>query len=240
MQSTVAGVALAGRGNLAVAAPTGSGKTAVFELALVAMLRDAAALRVASSSRPLKMVTGPGGQRSSSVAGALAQRRAGDVKALYIAPIKALCSERSADWAKRFAHLGLTCAELTGDNADSSDWRPELVASADVLFATPEKWDAVTRRWRDSRALVGQVALLMLDEVHMLHEERGATLEALVSRMRMVSSSALAAEREWPAKELRIIALSATLPNVRDVGEWLQCQPEHVFSFGEVRAALVG
>ena len=34
---------------------------------------------------------------------------------LIVAPIKALCSERYADWNDKFGPLGLTCCELTGD-----------------------------------------------------------------------------------------------------------------------------
>jgi ATP-dependent DNA helicase HFM1/MER3 len=49
-------------------------------------------------------------------------------------------------------------------------------------LTTPEKWDSITRKWKEIKYLVGQVALLLIDEVHLLHEDRGATLEAVVSR----------------------------------------------------------
>lgn len=49
-------------------------------------------------------------------------------------------------------------------------------------MTTPEKWDSITRKWKEIKYLVGQVALLLIDEVHLLHEDRGATLEAVVSR----------------------------------------------------------
>lgn len=39
-------------------------------------------------------------------------------------------------------------------------------AQADIIVCTPEKWDAVTRRvGGDSAGLVGQIALLCVDEV---------------------------------------------------------------------------
>ena len=47
---------------------------------------------------------------------------------------------------------------------------------------TPEKWDAVTRQAKDSRAILDQLALILIDEVHLLNEKRGATLEVIVSR----------------------------------------------------------
>jgi ATP-dependent DNA helicase HFM1/MER3 len=39
------------------------------------------------------------------------------------------------------------------------------IAGADIIIATPEKWDAMTRRWRDNIGLIGQIALLCIDEV---------------------------------------------------------------------------
>lgn len=52
----------------------------------------------------------------------------------------------------------------------------------DVIVTTPEKWDAITRRWKDNRELVEAVRLFMIDEVHLLNDEsRGPTLEAVVS-----------------------------------------------------------
>ena len=43
------------------------------------------------------------------------------------------------------------------------------------------------------------------------YEERGATLEAIVSRIMSLNA------------HVRIIAVSATIPNIDEVGEWLQC-----------------
>ena len=41
-----------------------------------------------------------------------------------------------------------------------------------------EKWDSITRRWRDNTSLVQKVQLFLIDEVHLLNDEtRGATME---------------------------------------------------------------
>lgn len=51
--------------------------------------------------------------------------------------------------------------------------------------------------------------LLIIDEVHLLHGERGPTVEAVVARtLRQVESS---------QNMIRIVGLSATLPNYQDV-----------------------
>lgn len=62
-----------------------------------------------------------------------------------------------------------------------------------------------------------KVRLLILDEVHLLHDDRGAVLEALVARtLRQVESS---------QSMIRIVGLSATLPNFIDVAAFLRVNP---------------
>ncbi|KAF2003593.1 ATP-dependent DNA helicase MER3 [Amniculicola lignicola CBS 123094] len=130
----------------------------------------------------------------------------GQYKIVYQAPLKALCSERQRDWQKKFGPLGLNCVELTGDS-DSMDLKN--VQTANIIVTTPEKWDSITRKWRDHERLMRLVKLFLIDEVHILKEDRGASLEAVVSRMKNIGT------------DLRFIALSATLPNFEDVATWL-------------------
>jgi ATP-dependent DNA helicase HFM1/MER3 len=121
---------------------------------------------------------------------------------VYLAPLKALCQERKKDWSERFRRIGLKCAEVTGDS-------DQLNEKPDLILATPEKWDSVTRKSRV------KVSLLLVDEVHTLSQPvRGATLEAVVSRMKTLSSRKV-------VPPLRIVAISATIPNVCQVAEWL-------------------
>lgn len=75
------------------------------------------------------------------------------------------------------------------------------------------KHNSITRRWRDNRGLLGQISLVMIDEVHLLNEDRGATLEAIVSRMKTMKHAE--SLRGSHSSRLRIIAVSATIPNVR-------------------------
>ena len=57
-----------------------------------------------------------------------------------------------------------------------------------MLVTTPEKWDVVTRKSTSDVALAQLVKLLIIDEVHLLHDDRGSVLEALVARtLRQVS-----------------------------------------------------
>ena len=74
---------------------------------------------------------------------------------------------------------------------------------------TPCPQDSVTRKWQDHAKLIELVKLLLIDEVHILKDDRGATLETVVSRMKTLGRS------------MRFIALSATVPNSEDVAHWL-------------------
>jgi ATP-dependent DNA helicase HFM1/MER3 len=134
----------------------------------------------------------------------------GEFKIVYQGLTKALCSERQRDWQEKFGPLGVKCSLFTGD----SDASLPKVRDATIIVTTPEKWDSMTRSWRDHAKLMKMVKLFLIDEVHMLREERGATLEAIVSRMKPAGSG------------VRFIALSATIPNADDVASWLGRRPD--------------
>ena len=51
-----------------------------------------------------------------------------------------------------------------------------------MLVTTPEKWDVVTRKSTGDVALAQLVRLLIIDEVHLLHDDRGPVIESLVAR----------------------------------------------------------
>ncbi len=56
--------------------------------------------------------------------------------------------------------------------------------------------------------------MIIIDEIHLLHDTRGPVLEALVARtIRMIEST---------QEMIRIVGLSATLPNYNDVAVFLR------------------
>jgi len=115
--------------------------------------------------------------------------------------------------------------------------------SADIIVTTPEKWDGVSRSWRTrdyvrSVSLVCVAsqrpvplctgakgapdspfvdtlarAQVIFDEIHMLGQDRGPTLEVIVSRMNY-----MAAHLKTP---VRLVGLSTALANAHDVAAWL-------------------
>ncbi|RUS90749.1 hypothetical protein EGW08_001460, partial [Elysia chlorotica] len=140
-------------------------------------------------------------------------------KAVYIAPLKALVRERMEDWKIRIEQkLGKKVVELTGDV--TPDMR--AVANADLIVTTPEKWDGVSRSWQ-TRSYVKAVALLVIDEIHLLGDDRGPVLEVIVSRTNFISSHT--------EKKVRVVGLSTALANARDLADWLGIKEMGLFNF---------
>lgn len=61
------------------------------------------------------------------------------------------------------------------------------------------------------------IALVLIDEVHLLNDPRGAALEAIVSRIKILSSNHEL--RSSPLASVRLLAVSATIPNIEDLGK---------------------
>ncbi len=75
----------------------------------------------------------------------------------------------------------------------------------------------MTRKSLGDISLSLLVRLLIIDEVHLLHDDRGSVIETIVARtLRQVESS---------QKMIRIVGLSATLPNYVDVARFLNVNP---------------
>ena len=130
-------------------------------------------------------------------------------KIVYVAPLKALVRERMEDWRIRLEKkLGKKVVELTGDIT------PDIraIMNSSVIVTTPEKWDAVSRSWQ-TRSFVQAVRLIVIDEIHLLGQDRGPVLEVIVSRTNFISSHT--------SKNLRIVGLSTALANAKDLADWL-------------------
>lgn len=172
---------------IVVSAPTGSGKTGVFELAIIKLIMDYQSIGI----------------------------NAGAIKIVYLAPTKALCAERRDDWANKFAPFNIQCYELTSDITTASNFKN--LQQSSILLATPEKWDSITRSWIGHKLFVQAIRLLLIDEIHLVNDGiRGATLEAVVSRMKTIRSMI------WPTMQdnLRFVGVSATVSNVNDIADW--------------------
>ena len=130
-------------------------------------------------------------------------------KVVYIAPMKALVRERVKDWGARLTQqMGLTLVELTGDSTPDT----RTIKDADIIITTPEKWDGISRSWQ-TRSYVRKVALVIIDEIHLLGGDRGPILEIIVSRMNYIASQS--------DSSVRLMGMSTACANATDLANWL-------------------
>lgn len=138
---------------------------------------------------------------------------ADEFKIIYVAPMRSLVQEMVGNFGRRLATYNLTVSELTGDHQLTR----EQIAATQVIVCTPEKWDIITRKGGE-KTFTSLVRLVIIDEIHLLHDERGPVLESLVARtIRNI---------ETTQEEVRLVGLSATLPNYNDVATFLRIKPE--------------
>ena len=193
MQSLVYPVAYKTNENMLICAPTGAGKT------------DAAMLAILNAISH-NITPSPVGEPDALEFFVNSE----DFKIIYVAPMKALAAEITEKLGRRLAWLGIQVREFTGDMYLTK----KEIAQTQIIVTTPEKWDVVTRKSTGDTELVQKVRLLIIDEVHMLHDERGAVIESLVART----------ERQVESTQslIRVVGLSATLPNYVDVADFLK------------------
>ena len=115
-------------------------------------------------------------------------------RTFYTTPLKALSNQKYLEFVEKFGYeqVGL----LTGDNAINQD-ASIVVMTTEVLrnmiYQTPEK--------------IEELGVAILDEVHFLADkERGVVWEEILILLN---------------KNVKIVALSATVSNVEDFADWL-------------------
>ncbi|KIK97275.1 hypothetical protein PAXRUDRAFT_825079 [Paxillus rubicundulus Ve08.2h10] len=131
-------------------------------------------------------------------------------KIVYIAPMKALVQEMVGNFTSRLTSaFGVKVGELTGD----SQMTKQQISETQIIVTTPEKWDVITRKSTDT-SYTNLVRLMIIDEIHLLHDERGPVLESVVART--------IRRMEQTGEYVRLVGLSATLPNYQDVATFLR------------------
>ncbi len=140
-------------------------------------------------------------------------------KILYLAPLRALTNEKEIEWKTLFTPMGFEVYVVSGER----ELDPTKARSAQIIISTPEKWDSSSRKHSTTHKFVNDVSVIIIDEVHLLDsDERGGVLEALVTRMKRIRHD-----------KVRIVALSATMPNVGEVAQWIGASNDHTFTFDD-------
>lgn len=129
-------------------------------------------------------------------------------KVLYLAPFRSLAFEIEQSLNKTFGPLGITVSQLYGGStANVTDF--ELINQSQIIIATPEKAKALIRC---GSGLEAEVKLIVVDEGHLLGaEERYIKNEMFLTHIKEYASR----------NQIRILLLSAVLPNSGDLAQWI-------------------
>ncbi|KAH9385381.1 pre-mRNA-splicing helicase BRR2 [Nematocida major] len=159
------------------------------------------------STRENVMISAPTGSGKTEIAvlGVLkeAESHGKLTRAVFLAPTKSLIKEVLKTLERRFRDF-LSTAQ------DTTDSRPPT-HEVNVLVTTPERFDILSLHGKVSPSL------LVVDEIHALEEARGGVLESVVLRSR---------------GRMRIIGMSATVPNYRDISCLIGAKEKYAFYFG--------
>jgi helicase len=130
-------------------------------------------------------------------------------KAIYLAPLRALASEKFKEF-QRYSAIKKPSGDQvragisTGDYDSSDPW----LGRYDIILCTNEKADSLLRH---KAPWMSELTLVVADEVHLLTEqERGPTLEVVLTRLTEINPN------------IQVLALSATVRNAEEVGSWLK------------------
>jgi helicase len=125
-------------------------------------------------------------------------------KAVYIAPMRALVSEKYEEFKNAYPYLKI--AMSIGDLDSLDAW----LSGYDIIMVSTEKFDSLIRH---GIGWLADVGCIVLDEVHMLGDpERGTLLEVLITKLKRT------------CKDAQFIALSATIGNANEIAEWLKAE----------------
>lgn len=131
---------------------------------------------------------------------------------IYTCPMKSLSNERQMDWSERYPDKKITM--LSGDTLTNQSVRKkqmEEASQSDIIITTFELLDSISRHYYDEKYFwLRKVGLLIMDEAHCLTmENRGNIAESALMKFTKIND------------DVRICFLSATMPNVIELSEWL-------------------
>ncbi|MTH15890.1 DEAD/DEAH box helicase [Flavobacterium sp. LC2016-01] len=139
-----------------------------------------------------------------------------DKKCIYVAPFRALTSEKEIELGRYFSKLGYSVSALSG-SYEVDSFQDVIISQTDVLIATPEKIDMLVRI---NPELFKGISLMVVDEGHIIGEvsTRAALLEFLIIRLKI----------KFP--EIAFLFISAVMPpkNADQYAQWLSGEQENV------------
>ena len=131
-------------------------------------------------------------------------------KTVYVAPMKALIQEMVGNLNVRLSIFCIKVGKLMGD----SQMTKQQITETQIIVTTPEKWDVIMQKSDTDTSYTNLVRLVIIDESYLLPDDSGPVLESLVART--------VRRMEQTGEYVRLVGLSATLPNYQDVVTFLR------------------
>ncbi|KAL7671633.1 hypothetical protein ACOME3_006524 [Neoechinorhynchus agilis] len=129
----------------------------------------------------------------------------------YVHSRPEIVAARFEEFKERFKNLGVHVAKLTGHSQTDL----KVIATSGLIVSTANHWDSVSKRWKQRKS-IQTLKLFVIDDLHLVGFSDGPVIEAICSRMRYISS-------QVADNQMRILALSASTANLRDISSWLAC-----------------
>merc|ERR1712157_553564 len=104
-------------------------------------------------------------------------------RAVFISPRDDTCKKHYLHFDHVFAkQLNKKVVMLTGNSAADL----KLISKANVIVCTAENWDILSRRWKQ-RKHIQRIDLFICDDIHLIGDHVGPTIEVICSRARYVA-----------------------------------------------------
>ncbi len=139
-----------------------------------------------------------------------------ECKILYLAPFRSLASELKQSLAVSLGDLGVKSKIIYGGNLPTIEERTSIF-EINLLISTPEKFMAIEDI---IPGISGLFTTIICDEGHLLDDDsRGLSYELLLSRLKKINGN-----------QRRFLFVSAIIPNISIVNEWLGGSKESLIS----------
>eukprot|EP01041_Mallomonas_annulata_P000304 gene304-549_t len=124
---------------------------------------------------------------------------------LFVVPFVSLAEEKAAYFQDMWAELHVGVKAMHGE-----DGGLVLSDDIDIIVCTIERANVIVTQLLEERT-EDKISLVVVDEIHLIGDSsRGFLLEVMLSKLKFTSSSSI-----------QIVAMSATLPNMQDIADWL-------------------
>ncbi|MHA1221309.1 MAG: DEAD/DEAH box helicase, partial [Candidatus Heimdallarchaeota archaeon] len=124
-------------------------------------------------------------------------------KTVFLVPLRALAEEKANDIARTYRKYKLKVHLSMSD----IDFDEEEIAKCHILISTYERFRTIIGR---IPSIIGTISNVVVDEFHIIgNEHRGPVLETILTSL---------------LGKVRLILLSATVENPKEIANWLQAQ----------------